>query len=156
MKNMILMTLVALATLTACNKDTKISASDKEALQARLNSDPEVDYTRSIFSKYCRIIASFEPVELQEIYTTLKGCGYITTTPTIPEIEKCLVNSPHKDQYIQGETLLREYEQKFKSIEKRYPELAQMTARNRASMIIQISDQLPEEILSDFQSKNKK
>jgi hypothetical protein len=156
MKNIILLALLALASLASCNKDTKLSTSDLEALQANLNADPEVEKARSYFSQHCRIIASFQPSELREIQALVQSCGFYASAATIPQLEKCLAGSPHKDQFVRGEELLRKYEKTFKSVEKRFPELAQLSARQRAAMIIHIGDELPEAILSDYQAKQKK
>ena len=42
MKNITLLALLALVSFASCNKDAKMTASDLESLQARLNADPEV------------------------------------------------------------------------------------------------------------------
>ena len=156
MTKVIFLTLVTLVSLVSCSKDTKLSASDLEALQANLNADSEVEKARSCFSQHCRIIASFQPSDLREIQATVESCGFYASTATIPELEKCLAGSPFKEQFVQGEVFLREYEKAFKSVEKRFPELLQLSPRQRAAMIVQIGDELPKAILSDHQAKQKK
>lgn len=142
--------------LVSCNKETKLSATEVEALQARLNADPDVSKARQAFDNHCRVVASFSPEELQAIQAKVKSCGYYYSTATPLELEKCLADHPEKERAIEGRIHLQTYEQTCKELERRYPDLAQMPARQRARMVAQMSDALPEQMLSDYQQKQKK
>lgn len=143
-------------TLISCSKETKLSAEEITKLQTRLDADPETAKARQAFDNHCRVIASFSPEELREIQEKVKSCGYYYSTAAPADLEKCLAGHPAKDRAISGRTYLQEYETTCKSLERRYTELTQVPARQKALMIAQMGDDLPEHILSDYQQKQKK
>ncbi len=156
MKNITLLALLALVSFASCNKDAKMTASDLESLQARLNADPEVKKLNLAFSKHCRMLSMFTPEELKELQSAVKSCGYYTSTASIPELEKCLSDNIHKETYIEAEKHLREYETGLESVQKRYSELSRLGTKERILMITRPVQDLPDQILSDYQSRKKK
>lgn len=155
MKNIALMLLFALLSLASCNKDSKLSASELEALQNKLQADPEVTKLNEAFSKHCRLLATFTPEELKALQTTVRSCGFYTSTASIPELEKCLAGNQGRDTYIEAEKYLREYEAGLESVQKRYTELNQFSIKERRLLITRPDQNLPEQILSDFLSRKK-
>ncbi|MEQ1746747.1 MAG: hypothetical protein ABMA02_15045 [Saprospiraceae bacterium] len=156
MKQIILLALsIGLMPLTSCNKDTRMSSSEQESLQTRLNADPEVKKLNTAFANHCRLIASFSPEELAALQASVKSCGFYTSTATIPELEKCLADNPLKETYVQAEKYSREYETALKAVEKRFPELSQFSVRERVLMISQTRGDNSSQILSDYQSRKK-
>jgi len=156
MKNITLLALFVLLSLVSCNKDTKLSASELESLQAKLQADPEVTKLNEAFSKHCRLLATFTPEELKALQTAVRSCGFYTSTASIPELEKCLSGNQYQETYIEAEKYLREYEAGLESVQKRYSELNQLSVKDRRLLVTRPDQNLPDHILSDYQSRNKK
>ncbi|MBL7798875.1 MAG: hypothetical protein JNJ90_20425 [Saprospiraceae bacterium] len=155
MKNTALLALLALLSLASCNKDTRMTSAELEALQGRLNADPEVKKLNTAFSKHCRLLATFTPEELKALQTTVRSCGVYTSTASIPELEKCLAGNQFRETYIEAEKHLREYETGLESVQKRYSELSRFSIKERRLLITRPDQDLPDHILSDFQSRKK-
>ena len=155
MKNFALLALFALLSLASCNKDTRMTSAELETLQAKLQSDPEVTKLNEAFSKHCRLLATFSPEDLKALQTTVRSCGFYTSTASIPELEKCLAGNQFREPYIEAEKYLREYETGLESVQKRYSELNRFSIKERRLLITRPDQDLPDHILSDFQSRKK-
>lgn len=155
MKNFALLALFALLSLASCNKDTRMTSAELEALQAKLQSDPEVTKLNEAFSKHCRILATFTEDELKALQSTVRSCNIYTSTASISDLEKCLAGNQFRETYVEAEKYLREYETGLESVQKRYSELSRLSIKERRLLITRPDQDLPDHILSDFQSRKK-
>jgi cell fate (sporulation/competence/biofilm development) regulator YlbF (YheA/YmcA/DUF963 family) len=155
MKNPLFVVLLFLATIFGSCKQDSSSATSIEQMQQQLNASPNVAKYREVFNAHTMALVSFTPAELQNIHAKMQECGLFPGSASLSDLEKCLVGIPNSAQYVEAERLLKESNQLEKILAKEFPEIWQLDAAKRAPLLLPLSEQEAEEVISNRSKNNK-
>ncbi|MBK9339030.1 MAG: hypothetical protein IPM98_21820 [Lewinellaceae bacterium] len=142
MKLIILASLLSIAALFSCNKVVGNPTPIPDAsLESRLHADPEVHAARKLLKEYGRTLVSLQPEVLLDVLAKLESCGLHHATANLPELEKCLEGNPAQKPYIRCVQLLRLFEKSVRTVEQRYPELAERNSDEKNRMVLLLEEE---------------
>lgn len=156
MKKLLCLLLLMAAMISSCQKDSP-AVVDTEALQKKLDADPDMAKAREILHQHGRALASIPRGGLDAVFEKIHSCGFYGATAPMPELEKCLAGYPNGDTYVKCEKLIREYKEKIQAVEQKFPEFAQLEPRQKGHMIVRVNETHAKEMISDYlERKHKK
>lgn len=118
--------LILLLTPTACQQE-KAAGVDLDALKQTLNADPEFEATVNAFREHTYWLTQINGEELRAIHKKAHSCGFYASDAKIDALAECLKDHPKGDIYVEAQKFSREFEERRLRLEKRYPDLAQLS-----------------------------